>query len=239
MSDEQQTIRVNFSKPVALFPLDSAVLLPQQVIPLHIFEPRYRQMVEHALDSSGQIAIGVFEGDRWKEEYHGRPPIKPAVCLGQIAQHERLPDGRFNLLVQGVCRARIVEELPPEEDVLYRRVLLDPVGQADEESLMDASLEGVRLWVTEALASGPLSRLTVADQVLQYAEDEDVPTTAVLELVSFALLTEPRIRYRLLAEGEVHERAHIVQTALLDLEHLIRLAIAQHPERWPKGLSWN
>ena len=63
-------------------------LLPQQVIPLRIFEPRYKQMVEDVLDGTGQFAIAVFSGRRWKQEYHGKPPIRPAVCIGpgSIAQ---------------------------------------------------------------------------------------------------------------------------------------------------------
>ena len=107
---EDNTVQVNFGKPIPLFPLDSAVLLPQQVLPLHIFEPRYRQMVERALDGAGQIAMAVFEGESWKQQYHGRPALRPAVCIGQIVQHERLPDGRYNIILQGVCRARISKE---------------------------------------------------------------------------------------------------------------------------------
>ena len=71
---DEVSIRVNFNKPIPLFPLDSVVLLPQQVMPLHIFEPRYRQMVDEALDSVGQIAMAVIDkGDlpEMSEEVQG------------------------------------------------------------------------------------------------------------------------------------------------------------------------
>lgn len=105
MSDES-TVSVNFAKPIPLFPLDGVLLMPHQVIPLHIFEPRYQQMVEHALDGPGLIAMASFKGQRWRLEYHGRPPIMPAVCVGHIVQHERTPDGRFNLLLQASAARR-------------------------------------------------------------------------------------------------------------------------------------
>lgn len=234
--NDDQSIRVNFAKPMALFPLDSVVLLPQQVLPLHIFEPRYRQMIERALDSSGQIATAVFARRDWKNDYHGRPPVRPAVCIGQIVQHDSLPDGRFNILLQGVCRARIAKELPADEHRLYRTVMLDPVG-SDEESTPE--LEAARRWVADSLAKGPLSRMTVAEQVLEYVQNDDVPSTAVLELISFALITEPRARYRLLAEADLDRRVQLVRHALDHLSALILSAQSQRAEDWPKGMSWN
>ena len=103
---ERETISVNFGRPVPVFPLDGVVLLPQQVLPLHIFEERYVQMVSRVLDGSGQIALAVFEGDDWKKDYDGVPPIRPYVCLGQIAQpllgltDHPLPEGHHLLRPQ-------------------------------------------------------------------------------------------------------------------------------------------
>jgi len=233
---EESSIQVNFAKPMPLFPLDSAVLLPQQVIPLHIFEPRYRQMIEHTLDSAGQFALAVFRGPKWKQEYHGRPPLRPAVCIGQIVQHESLPDGRYNLLLQGVCRARIAQEQPPDSDRLYRTATLEPVGIDSEE---EQKLYGVRERLTELLADGPLSQLHHAEKVVEHIRNDEIPTSVVLELVSFVLPTNREVRYRLLAEGDAGQRADLLENELLGLQHLIRRASAQHPESWPKGCSWN
>ena len=233
---EESTVRVNFGKPMPLFPLDSVSLLPQQVLPLHIFEPRYRQMMEHTLDGPGQFAMAVFKGRAWKQQYHGRPPLMRAVCIGQVAQHEKLPDGRFNVLLQGVCRARITGEVPAEEERLYRAAILEPV---DATSHADDELADAREFLEDTLTDGPLAQLAAARAVLEYVQNEEVPTSALLELVSFTMLSGKSLRYRLLAEGDIHRRAAIIRTELLSLGQLIQRAAAQKPEDWPKGLSWN
>ncbi len=235
MSDEV-AIHVNFSKPMPIFPLDAATLLPQQILPLHIFEERYRQMVTHALDSAGQIAMGVFEGSAWKQEYHGRPPLRSAVCIGQITQHESLPDGRYNILLQGVCRARIARELPPEPGILYRRALLRPVGV---QMIDESSLEPMRDWLGDVLSDGPLEQMRAAQSVLSYVHNDAIPTSALLELVSFTMTGNNDLRYQLLEEGNPLRRAELIKSELTHIGQLIEAARAQHPEKWPKGVSWN
>lgn len=239
---EEQSVRVNFGRPIPLFPLHDVVLLPQQVMPLHVFEERYRDMISDVLDGAGQIAMAVFEGDAWKQQYHGRPPIKPAVCIGQLVQHEAIPDGRYNILLQGVCRARVVREIDPiETGTLYRQALLEPVGvDADGMSTMaEDELESLRTWVDESMSTGPLRHLTVADQVLEYVRNDAVPTPAVIELISFATLTDSATRYRMLAEGDLSERVTILRHGLERLSSMLRIAETQGSEAWPKGLSWN
>ncbi|MFM9995855.1 MAG: LON peptidase substrate-binding domain-containing protein [Phycisphaerales bacterium] len=235
MSDSAP-IQVNFGKPMPLFPLDTAALLPQQVLHLHIFEPRYRQMVERALDGAGQFAMAVFAGDDWKKQYHGRPPIKPAVCIGQIVQHEKQPDGCYNLLLQGVCRARVVEESPPDQGRLYREAMLEPVGVDEAE---ETKLYGVRERFRELLTEGPLTKLAAAEIMVEKIDDEEIPTGVILDLVAFAIPARREVRYRLLAEGDAGERAECVETEMLHLRRVIEVAATQHPEEWPKGCSWN
>ena len=98
-------------REVPVMTLPNATLFPQALLPLYIFEPRYQQMVSDCLDAAGQIAMASFAGERgkWQEAYHAQPELRPAVCVGQIIQHEALPDGRHNILLHGVCRAKIVE----------------------------------------------------------------------------------------------------------------------------------
>jgi len=239
VSDEQ-AIRVNFGSWMALFPLDRVVLLPQQVMPLHIFEPRYVQMITHALDASGQIAMGVFSGSRWRQEYHGAPPVRPAACIGQIVQHERMNDGRYNILLQGVCRAQITDEQGADEDRHYRVVTLSPLEQ-EREAFVESGddLERLREWIERSITRGALARVAVAEQVVEYVRNEDIPTEVVLELVAFAMITEPSARYGLLAEGDVSARGRLLRESLDRLGRLIRQAKSQRPDAWPKGMSWN
>lgn len=233
---EEMSIQVNFTRPMPLFPLDTAVLLPQQLLPLHIFEERYRQMVSRALDGAGQIAMGVFRGQRWKQEYHAHPPVRPAVCVGQIVQHEQLPDGRYHILLQGICRARVVEEADAAPGQLYRHVVLQPIGVGDVD---EDELEDLRDWLDDALSESPLTQMTKAEEILGYVRKRDIPTSALLELVSFTMTSTGELRYRLLAEGDATRRARLVRDELEHIQSIIRQAQAQHPEEWPKGCSWN
>lgn len=236
MPDDEHSIQVNFARPMPLFPLEGVTLLPQQVVPLHIFEPRYRQMIERALDGSGQFAMATFRGPAWKEQYHGRPPLRPAVCVGQIIEHERLPDGRFNLLLQGVCRARILHEMPPTDDTLYRLAMLEPVGVEEEASpIVDAFRERL----ADMLASGPLAKHTKSGPIVECLKNDRFPTPVIMELVSFLLVGDTEARYALLEEADADRRVALLERELGDLETLLRKALAQKPEDWPKGCSWN
>lgn len=236
MSTEENTIQVNFSRALPLFPLDQVTLLPQQVLPLHIFEPRYRQMVSDALDGAGQIAMAVFQGKRWKQEYHGRPPVRPAVCVGHIAQHEKLPDGRYNLVLRGVCRAKVVNEVSPAEGRLYREAMLEPMGLSQDETPF---LTRLRAAIETRLDRGTLQRLSQADTLLEFVRDDDIPTTALLELISFTLVEDKEKRYRLLEEGDADARARIVSVELNNLDRLIRMALPQVGEKYPRGYTPN
>ncbi|UCD73944.1 MAG: LON peptidase substrate-binding domain-containing protein, partial [Phycisphaerales bacterium] len=129
-----ELIHVNFGKPMPVFPLPETVLLPHAVQPLHIFEPRYLQMVNHCLDSSGQFAMATFQGRIDEETYRwGLPPLRPAVCVGQIVRHESYPDGRQQITLHGVCRAKILDLVEPDEEREYRMAHLIPLEAVEEE----------------------------------------------------------------------------------------------------------
>ncbi|MEO1583535.1 MAG: LON peptidase substrate-binding domain-containing protein [Planctomycetota bacterium] len=233
---EETDIRVNFGKPIPLFPIGGMVMLPQQVVPLHIFEPRYRQMMSDVLDAAGQIAMAVFDGSGWQADYEGRPPLRPSVCVGQIMQHEKLADGRYNMILQGVCRARIVEELPESPTRQYREAMLEPV---EREPTDEGLLLHHREWLEAELGEGDLSRLSASEDLLEYVRNEDVPTSILMELLSFTLLDDSELRYSLLAEPDAAQRALLVRDDLERLSMTIRLADRQASGDWPKGMSWN
>ncbi len=233
MSYEQQ-VRVNFGKPMPLFPLPEAVLIPQQVIPLHIFEERYIQMVSHALDGAGQIAMAVVDPKGGSDS--GRPSLRPAVCVGQIMQHETLRGGRFEILLQGVCRAKIAKEMPDDGSTLYREAHLNPVEDAEPD---EEVLQPIREWVQDELTTGDLARFESAGDLLDYIRDERISTPTLLELISFTLFDDADLRYKLLDEGNPEARSEIIKTELERTSKMLRLARHQRPEDWPKGMSWN
>lgn len=236
MSDETESmVRVDFGKPVPLFPLDQVVLMPHQVCPLHIFEDRYRDMVSDSLDASGQIAMGVHD-PRVPTRDPARPPVRPAVCLGQIAQHFKLPDGRYNIAIQGICRAQIVYELPESDERLYRLAMLEPLGPVQpDEDLLTPERERIR----EMLESDPLSELRDADTVAEHMADERIPTSVLLELLTWSFVSDDEQRYQLLAAGEPEQRARILRKELEHLGKLIKLAAPQRDADEPKGCHWN
>src|ERR1700683_1834990 len=94
---------------VPLFPLPDVVLFPRAVLPLHIFEERYKAMMAAALADQRRIAVALLKPG-WEKNYYSAPPIEPIVCVGRILASERLVDGKYNLLLQGETRASILRE---------------------------------------------------------------------------------------------------------------------------------
>ena len=237
---EESVIRVNFGRPIPLFPLGAVVLMPHGVLPLNIFEDRYRQMVTDVLDATGQIAMAVYErpipDDTAAAKGDIPPPVRPAVCIGQILDHQRLPDGRFQIAVQGVCRARIVHELPMTADCPYRQAMLEPIGL---EKIDEAALAPFRHKLQETLAEGPLTELRDSAAVLEHFVNPAIPTSALLELLTLSFITDPGVRYRLLATPEARNRARIIEKELRALAGILSKAAPQRQVEWPKGCSWN
>ena len=205
----KETLTIDFNRPVALFPLPNCVLLPHATIPLHIFEPRYKKMTSDALDSHGLIAMAFFEGDQWRENYDGSPPIRPSVCVGYIIHHQPLEDGRYNFLLQGVCRARIKEEIPSQP---YRKALLEPTEFPQPK---EADLRECRCRI-EALLNDPiLAELEAVATAKKWLENK-VPTSALVDL-SFMVLSESiEERYSILAEKSAPARAMCLEKLLQD-----------------------
>src|ERR1700722_8774241 len=93
-----------------LFPLPNVVLLPRAVLPLHIFEERYKAMIADALAGGRRIAMCLLKPG-WEKNYHAKPAIEQAVCVGRILSAEKLPDEKYNFLLQGEIRGKIVREI--------------------------------------------------------------------------------------------------------------------------------
>ncbi|MCC6989399.1 MAG: LON peptidase substrate-binding domain-containing protein [Acidobacteria bacterium] len=111
-----------------LFPLPMTVLFPGVFLPLHIFEPRYKQMVTKALEGDRIIGMTLLVPGH-EERYEGRPPIFPIGCAGLITHVERQNDGGFNLILRGLDKFRIIEEEPATDGVLYRLAHITPIEE--------------------------------------------------------------------------------------------------------------
>jgi Lon protease-like protein len=178
------------SSTIPLFPLPTAVLFPNVYLPLHIFEPRYRQMVTDALAGDRMIGMVLLQPG-YEAEYERAPAIYTVGCAGLITHVERLTDGRFNIVLRGVERFRIVAEDPPTAAVLYRRALVEPLAEHHSGSRERLREERQRL---EALVAPALSGTLVErglpaampdeeliNALAQYLELEPIERQALLE----------------------------------------------------------
>ena len=102
-----------------IFPLSNVVLFPRVKTPLHLFEPRYRQLARDVLQGERRIGMVVVRPEH-VDEMPGDPPIYPIGCAGVITESQRLPDGRYNLVLLGEHRVQIVAEEPRSDSRLYR-----------------------------------------------------------------------------------------------------------------------
>ena len=122
------------SRSIRIFPLPEVVLLPGTILPLHIFEPRYREMVADSLEGDRIIGMAMLKPG-W-EEAGENPGIRPIGGAGEIVESEKLPDGRYNILLEGRFRYRILEER--EVSTPYRVATVEEVpsmpfpGEGDE-----------------------------------------------------------------------------------------------------------
>lgn len=134
---------------VPLFPLPNVVLFPRAVIPLHIFEQRYKAMTAEILAGKSRIAMALLKPG-WEKNYYQRPAIDSIVCVGRILSSEKLPDGNYNLLLQGTARARIVRELDGRP---YRLAVLKPL---DESAIIETDLDRQRQQLLTMFGQGPI-----------------------------------------------------------------------------------
>jgi Lon protease-like protein len=185
---------------IRLFPLPNLVLFPGAVQPLHIFEPRYRQMTADALAGDRLIAM-VLPRPGWEAHYAAKPEIHDVACLGRILAEQHLPDGRFNILLRGTLRIRIVEELASEK--LYRTARVEAI-----ETPAWADLAGQAEWRSRLREQIPrcfAGQAEVRDRILQLF-DEDVPVAALADLIAFTLPLDAEFKQMLLEELEVPHR---------------------------------
>ncbi|MEX0885701.1 MAG: LON peptidase substrate-binding domain-containing protein [Phycisphaeraceae bacterium] len=227
-----EAVSIDFSSPVPLFPLANCALLPHAVIPLHIFESRYRRMVADALEDAGLIAMAVYENARDAGGDGGDAPLRPHVCLGRIVRHEQLPDGRYNMLLQGICRARVVDEL--EHDA-YRVAMLEPTEYTEP---MEIDLSDARQHLEELLHDELLKQLAAVHAINNWLNDE-VPTAAVIDLAVLTLCHGVEERYAMLAEPDPEKRAAWLEHHLQGTRRTLRMAQRLEPAVDENGLPLN
>lgn len=217
---------IAFRGTVRLFPLPNLVLFPHVMQPLHIFEQRYRAMLEAALTSDGLIGMALL-APGWESEYEGRPPLMPMGCLGRVAAHCRLDDGTYNLLLMGLQRFEIIEELPPSQLFREARVQLRrdcvAANQAEKQAESFRRLQAVFARFTPFL---PEAR----DQIDRLIGGKiDLPT--LTDVIAYMMDIPVADKYALLAETDVLARAAYLLERLESLD-AAQSAAVEFPPRF-------
>ncbi len=112
-----------------VFPLPTVVFFPRTYLPLHIFEPRYRQMVKDCMKGSQTVAMALLK-EGWEEDYYDQPQIYPIGCVGKVVKCQPLDEGRYNLLLYGLLRVSFEEYF---FDKSYRQAKIKPLPVSQKQ----------------------------------------------------------------------------------------------------------
>lgn len=203
-TDDTMTIHapdsVQVPDVIPIFPLPKVVMLPGEVLPLHIFEPRYRELTRDALASHRVMGIVEVEPGH-EQELPGSPPVREVGCVGFVAASEELPDGRFLLWLVGLERFRIVEELATTTSYRQVRVQYEPTPESPRRL---ASIRQLREELRDVLP-----RLLEIDEDSrdQFAEHlEEVTDSQLVALACQALEMSSDRKQQILEAGSLTDR---------------------------------
>ena len=193
-------IQSSFDGEVRLFPLPNLVLFPDAFAPLKVFEDRYIKLVEDAIEDDNLIALALLK-DGWEEDYAGNPEIHPTVCVGKILRQRRLPSGKFDVLLYGLFRARIVEELGTYP---YRRAQVEVVSDV----VAPMQVERIARRVRRALDLVPGRRSVIYEmrRMANQLRGVDAGPGRYADAVANASDLQHDARYELLSEPDVLRR---------------------------------
>lgn len=189
-----------------VFPLHGVAVLPGTPAPFHVFEPRYRALVADALEGDRILAVPALFGP--SDAHAMRPPLKAVCGAGIIEEVERHEDGRYDIVLRGVARVRIVEELPPNR--LYREFraeLVEDVLPAGGAPALMPQVEGLRRLVYDLSTRLPQESgaLQLAEAVAQMRDP-----SAIADLVAAAAVSDAEPRQRIVEEPDVSRRLDLV-----------------------------
>ena len=192
-----------------VFPLPNTVLLPEQQLPLHIFEPRYRQMVRDALEGAPYLVVALIEGDPQREP----TAFAPIATAGKIVAHQRLADGRFNILVEGAVRVAL-EEIPSTQ--LYRRVRCTAIAEPYGE---DADVPAAERTAMLSMVGMVMQAVRAKNPDAEFKPPAGLTAARLATRITDRLIADARWRQRVLEASHPRERVARTTEALAQLIH--------------------
>lgn len=230
MSDEPLAFSPeHFSGQARIFALPNLVMFPHVMQALHIYETRYRAMLEEAIEDDRLIALAVL-APGWEQNYEGRPRLRSTACLCRVATHQRTPEGTYNVLLLGVRRLRLVRELPPKK--LFRVVeseILDDELPDDESPAAAAELQQQLL----AAFKRSMPKIPDAYEQLDQLLGTQITLGMLADIVSYTIDLDLEWKMRLLAECNVVRRTRLL------LEAMAGRPAATIPRPFPPEFSTN
>ena len=216
---------------VAVFPLPDVVFFPRTVLPLHVFETRYRAMVKDALEGDQRLAVALLQPG-WQSDYQGSPAFYPIATIGRIDGLEMTRDGRYHFRLVGEARVRLGEVVRSEPYRLVRYEL-HPERPIDDR---DPAIQRGKL---DLLAShGCLVRELTSQEISGLVLDDAMPFEAAVNGASAGLPAEPHVRQRLLEMDDLFERYERA-AALLDevLQRVLHLKSLRSRDEGGSGVN--
>ena len=207
MSDEPLAFSPDdFSGLARVFPLPNLVMFPHVMQAMHIFEPRYRALFEEAVEDDRLIALGVL-APGWEAHYEGRPALRSTACLCRIATHQRTPEGTYNVLLLGVRRLRLVNELPPDKPfrVVESGIIEDVLTPAASEDAVAALQQRLLAAFKRAMPKIPAS-YDQLDQLL----GSQITLGMLTDIVAYTVELDLDAKLKLLAECDVLKRTRLL-----------------------------
>ena len=189
-----------FTGKVRLFPLPNLVMFPSVVQALHIFEPRYCDMLREALEGDGLITMALLKPG-WELTYHGNPPISSVVCIGKIISHAPTIDGRHNILLAGLKRATIVAEESSQST--FRRAsveILEDIYPKEDALDRDGARDDMLKLLKYSSGSG------MAHESLEQLYSKHVPLGVIVDIIAFTSRLPLIVKQRLLEQANVDTR---------------------------------
>ena len=202
--------------PLALpiFPLPDVIFFPNTLMPLHVFEARYRAMVMDVLARDRRLAI-VKLMPGFEPTYAGKPAVHAVAGAGEIVSWERLATGRYNILVKGEWRVRIEGERP--SDTLYRIVSAQKLEEIAPTTDVSAALARIR-----AACGRLLQALVRPPDLLDTALAEGQAPGVIADRIAAAVVPDPAVRQELLETLDVTRRLERLGAALDQLVNELR-----------------
>lgn len=193
-----------------IFPLHRVQLFRRAILPLYVFEPRYREMTAACLAGDKLMAIAQLKPG-FEANYQGRPAVRAIAGLGKIIAHRENPDGTYNILLEGLGRVRIVEELPPDHSYrevraqLVRDRIIDGFDQQAARDTLRLLIDKLSHFVGESGAS--LRSL--------FTETKRLP--CLVDVLSSALIQKPALRRKLFECRDLAARVELLTVSLAKL----------------------